>query len=57
MTLKKLILINHLKNYISSNMDVNIRSAISVDRERYFRSYDITLFVNRRLVSVISLFS
>ena len=48
---------NHLKNNISSNLDVNIKSDASLDREKYFLSCDITLFMNRRLVSEISLFS
>ena len=48
---------NQLKNYISSNLDVNIVSAISLDREKYYLSYDISLFMNRRLVLEISLFS
>ena len=48
---------NQLKNYISSNLDVSIMSAISLDRENYFLLYDISLFMNRRLVLEISLFS
>ena len=48
---------NQLKNYISSNLDVNLMPAISLDRETYLLSYDISLFMNRRLVPEISLFS
>ena len=48
---------NQLKNDISANPKVNIMSAISLDREKYFLSYDISLFMNRRLVPEISLFS
>ena len=48
---------NQLKNYISSNKEVNIISAISLDREKSFLSYDASLFMNRRLVPEISLFS
>ena len=54
---EKLKLKNHLRNNISSNLDVNIMSARSLDREKYFLSYDITLFMNIHLVSEISLFS
>ena len=46
-----------LKNYISSDLNVNITSAISLDRDKSFLSYDISLFMNRRLVPEISLFS
>ena len=48
---------NHLKNDISSNLDVNIMTAIALDREIYVLSYDISLFMTRRLVPEISLFS
>ena len=57
MTFKKKILKNQLKNDISSNSNVNIMSAISLDREKYFLSYDISLFMNRCLIPEISLFS
>ena len=57
MTFKKKILKNQLKNYISSNSNVNIMSAISLGRAKYFLSYDISFFINRRLVPEISLFS
>ena len=57
MTFKKQILKNQLKNDISSNSNVNIMSAISLGKARYFLSYDISIFINRRLVPEISLFS
>ena len=48
---------NPLFIYISSNLNVNIMSAISLHREKYVLLYNISLFMKRRLVPEISLFS
>ena len=42
---------------MSSSSNMNIVSAISLYREKYFLSYDISFFMNRRLLPEISLFS